>query len=682
MLLKKNKVDVIWGEGTIAKAGEVTVKPATKSVEGPPAPAPKGALGPGSYKGQSTSFVATGARPRVLPGIEPDKTLIWTLFRGRWSRKRCRSRSSSWARAPSAWNSPRSNRTMGAEVTVVEVMPQILPVEDAEIATMARKRFEKQGIKILTSAKVTKVEKGASSVTATIETDKGSQQITADKLISAVGVVGNVEGLGLEALGVKLERGLVATDGLGRTNVPGIYAIGDVAGPPMLAHKAEHEGVICVETIAGKAHPPDGQGHDPRLHLLPPADRVGGPHRGQGEGAGDRGQGRPLPLRRQRQGDRARRARRHGQGPSFDAKTGKLIGAHMIGAEVTELIQGYVVAMNLENHRGRADAHGLPAPHAVGDDARERAGCVWAGDSLLMVRDAGPAARWYRSGLARSGRGWRPFFRHVRAAAPQLGALYVCAGNGVWETSTRHCSWIRTSARWCCGGAGLEESRPSRATSVALLEACGLARHGARVVLRNRPRRRPRTSDCSPGTASAVSPPLAHGEDWLVYPYVGGTPPWIGSSRAGRPVCRRRRRTPCARSRYSWSARTRPGIVLGDRWGGNEIIGPEGDVVLIDFDVGLVGAPRRPAPVRPGRGDRRGARGPHAVPDAYPGRKRSRRSCPPSLPDRQDASRVAAMLDGHRRYYRSGRHQATGLAKPSAWYAAFDPILAQAAGHD
>ncbi len=215
----------------------------------PQHPAPKGTLGEGVYKAKNI-VVATGARPRVLPGIEPDGEQIWTYFE---------------AMVPQAM--PKSllvmgsgaigiefasfYRTMGAEVTVVELMPQILPVEDAEIAALARKRFEKQGMKIITGAKVTKVEKSAAGVTATIDDGKSVQTVTAEKLISAVGVVGNVEGLGLEALGVKMDRGTVATDGTGRTNVPGIWAIGDVAGPPMLAHKAEHEGVICVETIKG-----------------------------------------------------------------------------------------------------------------------------------------------------------------------------------------------------------------------------------------------------------------------------------------------------------------------------------------------------------------------------------------------------------------------------------------------
>ena len=141
-------------------------------------------------------------------------------------------------------------RSMGTNVTVVEILPQILPAEDVEIAAHARKCFEKQGIEILTSAKVTKVEQKRDSVVATIEDANGAaRSLEAERMISAVGVTGNVENLGLEALGVKIEQGIIIADGMGRTNMPGIYAIGDVAGPPMLAHKAEHEGVICVEAI-------------------------------------------------------------------------------------------------------------------------------------------------------------------------------------------------------------------------------------------------------------------------------------------------------------------------------------------------------------------------------------------------------------------------------------------------
>jgi dihydrolipoamide dehydrogenase len=344
-LLKKNKVDVIWGEATIPRVGEVKVSAPTKPAVQPQNPVPKGVLGEGTYKAKHI-VVATGARPRVLPGIEPDGKLIWTYFE---------------AMKPDAF--PKSlivmgsgaigiefasfYRTMGAEVTVVELLPQILPVEDAEIAGLARKRFEKQGIKIVTGAKVTKVEKGANGVTATIDDGKSVQTVSAERLISAVGVVCNTEGLGLEALGVAIERGAIVTDGTGRTNVPGIYAIGDVAGPPMLAHKAEHEGVICVEAIAGKhVHPMDKLKIPGCTYCNPQVASVGLTEaRAKEQGFTVKvgrfpfvGNGKAIAL-----GEPEGLVK-----TIFDAKTGKLLGAHMIGAEVTELIQGYVVAMNLE----------------------------------------------------------------------------------------------------------------------------------------------------------------------------------------------------------------------------------------------------------------------------------------------------------------------------------------------
>ncbi len=345
MLLKKNKVDVIWGEGSIEAPGKVTVKKATKSVEGPPKEAPKGALGPGSYSAKHI-IVATGARPRVLPGIEPDKDLIWTYFEAMVPKTMPKSVLVMGSGAIGI-EFASFYRTMGAEVTVVELLPQILPVEDAEIAAHARKRFEKQGIKILTGAKVSKVEKGKGSVTATIEDDKGKQTITAEKLISAVGVVGNIENLGLEKLGVKTDRGCVVTDGLGRTNVPGIYAIGDVAGPPMLAHKAEHEGVLCVETIKGlHTHAMDKAMIPGCTYCHPQIASVGLTEAKAKEAGYELKVGR-FPF----QGNGKAIALGEPEGmvkTIFDKKTGKLLGAHMVGAEVTELIQGYVVAMNLE----------------------------------------------------------------------------------------------------------------------------------------------------------------------------------------------------------------------------------------------------------------------------------------------------------------------------------------------
>jgi dihydrolipoamide dehydrogenase len=337
-LMKKNKVSVIWGEAAIEAPGRITVKVSkTEAV--------KGALGPGQYQAKHI-IIATGARPRVLPGLEPDKRLVWTYFE---------------AMVPPAV--PKSllvigsgaigiefasfYRTLGAEVTVVEVLPQILPVEDHEIQAFARKSFEKQGIKILTNAKVTKLDKKADGVVATIESEGKTQTITAERVISAVGVVGNIENLGLEKLGVATERGTIKIDGYCKTNVPGIYAIGDVAGPPMLAHKAEHEGVVCIEAIKGlHPHPMNKSMIPGCTYCFPQVASVGLTERAAKEKKLDIRVGR-FPFA----GNGKAIALGEDQGlikVVFDTKTGQLLGAHMVGAEVTELIQGYVVAMNLE----------------------------------------------------------------------------------------------------------------------------------------------------------------------------------------------------------------------------------------------------------------------------------------------------------------------------------------------
>src|SRR3982075_1031016 len=240
-LMKKNKIAIIWGEATLEGGAKFNVKKSE-------AEAPKGALGAGSYSAKHI-IVATGARPRVFPGLEPDKKLVWTYFEAMNPDKMPKSLLVVGSGAIGI-EFASFYRTMGAEVTVVEVLPQILPVEDAEISKFAQKAFEKQGIKLLTNTKVTNLEKKSDSVVATIDDGKGKpQSIEFDRVISAVGVVGNIENLGLEKLGVKTERGVIVIDGFCKTNVPGIYAIGDVAGPPMLAHKAEHEGVVCIEAI-------------------------------------------------------------------------------------------------------------------------------------------------------------------------------------------------------------------------------------------------------------------------------------------------------------------------------------------------------------------------------------------------------------------------------------------------
>jgi dihydrolipoamide dehydrogenase len=338
-LMKKNKVPVIWGEATIDAPGKVTVK-ASKT------PAPKDALGPGSYSAKQI-IIATGARPRVLPGLESDKKLVWTYFEAMNPDKMPKTLLVVGSGAIGI-EFASFYRTMGAEVTVVEVLPQILPVEDAEIAAFARKAFEKQGIKIISGAKVTKLDKKADSVTATIDDGKGgTQSLTVDRVISAVGVVGNIENLGLEKLGVKTDRGTIVIDGFCKTSVPGIYAIGDVAGPPMLAHKAEHEGVICVEAIKGlHPHPMDKQMIPGCTYCHPQVASVGLTEQAAKDKKYDIRVGR-FPFI----GNGKAVALGEDQGMCktiFDKKTGQLLGAHLVGAEVTELIQGFVVAMNLE----------------------------------------------------------------------------------------------------------------------------------------------------------------------------------------------------------------------------------------------------------------------------------------------------------------------------------------------
>jgi dihydrolipoamide dehydrogenase len=353
-LLRKNKVPVIWGEAVIDRApaangsqpASITVRATAKAAMQPQVPPPKGTLGAGAYTAKHI-IVATGARPRVLPGLEPDGKLVWTYFEAMIPKVIPKSLLVVGSGAIGI-EFASFYRTMGAEVTVVELLPQILPVEDHEIAAHARKRFEKQGMRILTGAKVVGLDRKADSVTATIEDDKGQRTRTDfDRVISAVGVVGNTENLGLEKLGVRLERGTIATDGLGRTNVPGLWAIGDVAGAPMLAHKAEHEGVLCVETIKGlPTHAMDKAKIPGCTYCHPQIASVGLTE------AKAKEQGRKVRIGRfPFQGNGKAIALGEPEGlvkTIFDADTGQLLGAHLVGAEVTELIQGFVVAMTLE----------------------------------------------------------------------------------------------------------------------------------------------------------------------------------------------------------------------------------------------------------------------------------------------------------------------------------------------
>ena len=332
-LLKKNKVTVIDGEAKLNGPGKVTVTG-------------KDGKSLGDFQAKNV-IIATGARPRTLPGLEPDGKLIWTYFEAMVPETMPKSLLVVGSGAIGI-EFASFFRTMGAEVTVVEVLPQILPAEDEEIAKHVRKRLEKQGIKILTEAKVTGAKKGKDNVTCTVEDAKGkTQEITVDRVISAIGVQGNIENIGLETTKVKTDRGCIVADGYGRTDQPGIYAIGDVAGPPMLAHKAEHEGVVCIEKIAGlHPHPLEKTKIPGCTYCHPQVASVGLTEKAAKEAGHEIKVGR-FPFI----GNGKAIALGESDGlikTIFDAKTGQLLGAHMVGAEVTELIQGYVVAMGLE----------------------------------------------------------------------------------------------------------------------------------------------------------------------------------------------------------------------------------------------------------------------------------------------------------------------------------------------
>ncbi len=330
-LLKKNKVTVFDGAGKLAGAGRVAVEKDGKPV---------------ATLTAKHIILATGARARQLPGMEADGRLIWSYKE---------------AMVPPAL--PKSLLVMGsgaigiefasfflnmgADVTVVEVLDRILPVEDEEISAFARKALEKQGMKIITGASVKSLAKGADSVTATIEQGGKTQTITVDRVISVIGSVGNGEGIGLAGTKIKVDRTHVVIDEFGRTGEPGVYAIGDLAGPPWLAHKASHEAVVCVEAIAGlHPHPMDVGNIPGCTYCRPQVASVGLTEaRAKAEGHAVRvgrfpfiGNGKAIAL-----GEPEGMVK-----VVFDAKTGALLGAHMIGAEVTEMIQGYVVARTLE----------------------------------------------------------------------------------------------------------------------------------------------------------------------------------------------------------------------------------------------------------------------------------------------------------------------------------------------
>jgi dihydrolipoamide dehydrogenase len=344
-LLKKNKVQMIWGEAKVTKPGEVVVADTKKVIVQPQNPIPKGVLGAGTY-GAKHIIIATGARPRVLPGLEHDGKLVWSYFEAMVPKEMPKSLLVVGSGAIGIEFASFYN-AMGVDVTVVEIMDQIMPVEDTEVSKTAQKLLEKQGIKFRISAKVAKLDKKANSVTATVEAGGKSESVTVDRVVAATGVVGNIENLGLEALGVKTDKGCIVIDGYGKTNIPGLYAIGDVAGPPMLAHKAEHEGVICIETIKGLHTHPMKKDQIPGCTYCHPQVASVGLTEAKAKAAGFEVKVGRFPFLANGKAI----ALGEDQGlikTIFDAKSGRLIGAHMVGAEVTELIQGFVIAMGLE----------------------------------------------------------------------------------------------------------------------------------------------------------------------------------------------------------------------------------------------------------------------------------------------------------------------------------------------
>ncbi len=330
-LMKKNKVTVFMGVATLPRAGVVSVT-TDKGVEDLTAP---------------DIILATGARARELPGLEADGDLVWSYRHALMAPRMPKNLLVIGSGAIGIEFASFFN-TLGAKTTVVEVMDRILPVEDAEISAFARKQFVKQGMTILEKATVKKLDrKPGVGVTAHIEIGGKIESHAFDTVISAVGIVGNVEGLGLEALGVKIDRSHVVTDEFCRTGVPGLYAIGDIAGAPWLAHKASHEGVMVAELIAGgHPHPIKPGSIAGCTYCQPQIASVGMTEARAKEAGFDIKVGR-FPFI----GNGKAIALGESEGmikTIFDAKTGELLGAHMIGAEVTELIQGYVIGRALE----------------------------------------------------------------------------------------------------------------------------------------------------------------------------------------------------------------------------------------------------------------------------------------------------------------------------------------------
>ena len=329
-LMKKNKITVFMGAATLPAKGKVAVKTDKGTEE----------------LAAKNIILATGARARELPGLEADGQRVWT-YKHALQPPHMPKKLLVIGSGAIGIEFASFYNTLGAETTVVEVMDRVLPVEDAEISAFAKKQFTKQGMTIMEKATVKKLDRAKDKVTAHIEKGGKMETIEVDTVISAVGIVGNVEGLGLEELGVKIDRTHVVVDGYCRTGVEGLYAIGDIAGAPWLAHKASHEGVMVAELIAGKhPHPVRPEAIAGCTYCQPQVASVGYTEAKAKELGYDVKVGR-FPFI----GNGKAIALGEPEGmvkTVFDAKTGELLGAHMVGAEVTELIQGYVIGRTLE----------------------------------------------------------------------------------------------------------------------------------------------------------------------------------------------------------------------------------------------------------------------------------------------------------------------------------------------
>jgi len=345
-LMKKHKITVVDGEAKLKGAGAISV----------------------AKNGQSTDYsakhivLATGARAREFPGLEADGKLVWT-YRHAMVPKEFPKRLLVVGSGAIGIEFASFYRTLGADVTVVEVLDRILPVEDEEISAFAAKQFAKQGMVIKTATTVSKLDKGANQVTATLKAKDGkTEQITVDRVILAVGIVGNVENIGLEQLGVKVDKTHVVVNQWGETGVPGLWAIGDLVGPPWLAHKAMHEGVIVAERIAGVkgVHPLNTSNVPGCTYCWPQVASIGLTE-AKAKESGRKIKVGKFPFI----GNGKAIALGEAEGfvkTVFDAETGELLGAHMVGAEVTELIQGYSIARTLEGTDAELQATIFPHP--------------------------------------------------------------------------------------------------------------------------------------------------------------------------------------------------------------------------------------------------------------------------------------------------------------------------------